>query len=853
MLVRAGIILATAIAIGVLIMQPTPEWNGWLLLSNLLFATALLKLGQDVQKYRKLTAGLGDRPQAVLQDSEARLRLALESANMSIWDWDIAADRVTWAGPTEQLFGLEEGQFKGTYEAFLGCVHPDDRAQVQQAVSQALAEKRGYQQEFRVVWPDGNLHWLATQSKLFCDEAGQPARLIGINRNITDQKLAEQALQSSNQRAIAILESMTDAFFALDQNWQFTYLNSQAEKLLNRTAPDLIGKNIWTEFPSAVNSPFYQQYNRALTEQVSVQFEAYYPPFENWFEVHAYPTPAGLGVYFQNVTERRQIQEQLQQREQQLQAILDYSPAAIYLKDTQGRMLLANRHCESLLHLAPNQSSLGRTSHELLPPEVADRIWQNDQQVLKTRRMVQFEEILTLPDGSDRTYLSLKFPLMDHAGKVYALGGVSTDISDRKQLEESLHQQAAALVQANTFKDEFLAVVSHELRTPLNAILGWASLLKTRQFDPDKVAEALDTIERNAKAQNQLISDLLDISGLMHGKTRLNLRPFDLVPVLNGALRTLRPAADAKQIQLVAQLAPNVGTILGDPERMQQVVINLLSNAIKFTPKGGRVEVRLAVVGAWMQFQVKDSGIGIAPEFLPHVFERFRQAERSTTGHQGGLGLGLAIVRQLVEMHGGTVAAASGGEGMGATFTVQLPLPSATQRSLPESRLQQSLLPYETAPGNADANGIEINQVLRGLHILVVDDEPDACDMMTMMLEPYGATVTTARSAAEARMQFRQRIPDVLISDVGMPEENGLMLIRQIRSMELQYGGTMPAIALTAYVREEDQRQALQAGFQSHLSKPVDETELVKLVAQLTGRSFSETSQGDRYALPNPG
>ncbi len=854
MLVRAGIILATAIAIGVLVMQPTANWNGWLLLSNGLFATALLKLGQDVQKYRKLTDGLGERPQAVLQDSEARLRLALESASMSIWDWKIATDKVTWAGSTERLFGLEEGQFKGTYEAFLDCVHPDDRAQVQQVVSQALAEKRGYQQEFRVVWPNGSVHWLSTQSKLFCDEVGNPTRLIGINRSISAQKQAELALQSSNQRAIDILESMTDAFFTLDQNWQFTYLNPQAETLLNRAASELLGKNVWTEFPEAVDSPFYQQYNRAVTEQVAVQFEAYYPPLENWFEVHAYPTPAGLGVYFQNVTERRQIQERLQQRERQLQAILDYSPAAIYLKDTQGRMLLANRHCESLLHLAPNQSSLGLNSYELLPSEVADHIWQNDQEVIKTRRMVQFEEVLRLPDGSERTYLSLKFPLMDDEGRVYAMGGVSTDISDRKQIEESLHQQAEALVQANLFKDEFLAVISHELRTPLNAILGWVSLLKTRQFEPDKVAEALDTIERNARAQNQLISDLLDISGLMHGKNRLNLRPFDLVPILNGALRTLRPAADAKQIQMVTQMAPNVGTILGDPERMQQVVINLLSNAIKFTPKGGRVEVRLGVVGLWMQLQVKDSGIGIAPEFLPHVFERFRQAERSTTGHKGGLGLGLAIVRQLVEMHGGRVAAASGGEGMGATFTVQLPLSRATQRSLPESCPPQSLLPQNGASGAADAQDGEIEQVLSGLHILVVDDESDACDMMAMMLEPYGAIVTTARSATEARMQVRQRVPDVLVSDIGMPEENGLMLMRQIRSMDQQYGGAMPAIALSAYVREEDQRQALQAGFQSHLSKPVDEMALVTLVAQLTGRSFSETDQGDRYALPmNPG
>jgi CheY-like chemotaxis protein len=454
---------------------------------------------------------------------------------------------------------------------------------------------------------------------------------------------------------------------------------------------------------------------------------------------------------------------------------------------------------------------------------------------------------------------------LDEEGKVYALGGVSTDISDRKRLEESLHQQAEALVQANTFKDEFLAVVSHELRTPLNAILGWALLLKTRQFDANKIAEALDTIERNARAQNQLISDLLDISGLIHGKTRLNLRPFDLVPILNGALRTLRPAAEAKNIQLVAQLAPNVGTILGDPERMQQVMVNLLSNAIKFTPQGGRVEVRLVTVGSWMQLQVKDSGIGIAPEFLPHVFERFRQAERPNSGQKGSLGLGLAIVRQLVEMHGGTVVASSEGEGMGATFTVQLPLPGAIQRlalsappkdTLPAGRSPLALPPQGRTPDDGELNEADTNPFLSGLHILVVDDEPDACDMMAMMLEPYGATVTTARSAAEARMQFRQRIPDVLISDIGMPEENGLMLIRQIRTLEQQYGGHTPAIALSAYVREEEQRQAIQSGFQSHLSKPVDEMALVNLVAQLTGRSglesVSESDQGNAYALPSP-
>ncbi|MFY9821969.1 MAG: response regulator [Thermoanaerobaculia bacterium] len=379
--------------------------------------------------------------------------------------------------------------------------------------------------------------------------------------------------------------------------------------------------------------------------------------------------------------------------------------------------------------------------------------------------------------------------------------------------------------EANRMKDEFLATLSHELRTPLNAILGWVQVLRTGKLDEAAGARALETIERNARSQAQLIADLLDVSRIITGKLRLELKPVALGRIIDSALDSLRPAADAKAIELAVSLAPLASPVLGDTDRLQQVIWNLLSNAIKFTPRGGRVEVRLLDSGLNAVIEVRDSGIGIRPDFLPYVFDRFRQAESTLTRSQGGLGLGLSIVRHLLELHGGTVEVESEGEGKGAAFRVSVPLRASMDEPAAERR------------SGPPAPGVwSVPDRLEGLHVLVLEDDADSRDLLAMALEQSGAEVSAFASVPEALASFDTTVPDVLVSDIGVPFEDGYSFIRKVRSRPPAAGGTVPAAALTAYARAEDRRKALEAGFQTHLAKPIDPSELVAAVARLAGR-----------------
>ncbi|MDZ8187819.1 MAG: response regulator [Nostoc sp. ChiSLP02] len=380
-----------------------------------------------------------------------------------------------------------------------------------------------------------------------------------------------------------------------------------------------------------------------------------------------------------------------------------------------------------------------------------------------------------------------------------------------------LYQQA---IDANRIKDEFLAVLSHEIRTPLNPILGWAKLLRTNKLNPQKTALALETIERNAKLQTRLIEDLLDISRILRGKLSLNICPVDLATIIRAAMETVRLSAEAKLIQISSNLDPSVGQVFGDAGRLQQIVWNLISNAIKFTPEGGKVEIYLEQIDSQVQIRVRDTGKGINPNFLPFVFETFRQADSATTRKFGGLGLGLAIVRYLVEMHGGTVFAESLGENQGATFVVKLPM---ILTDAVDSGKESDVIATDTS-------------AFKDLKIVVVDDDPDSLELITFLLEQYGATVTAVSSATEVLEIVPKSQPDLLVSDIGMPEMDGYMLIRHIRSMGREQGGEILAIALTAYAGETNEQQAIEAGFQAHISKPIDPAQLIETIAGLMSK-----------------
>jgi len=391
------------------------------------------------------------------------------------------------------------------------------------------------------------------------------------------------------------------------------------------------------------------------------------------------------------------------------------------------------------------------------------------------------------------------------------------------------HELTETAERANRLKDEFLATLSHELRTPLTSIVGWSQMLGNPKLDPVATLRAIEVIRRNARIQVQMVDDLLDISRIITGKLRLSGQPVDLGPIIIAAVDGLRPATEAKELHLQLQLDSRAGEVWGDPDRLQQVAWNLISNAIKFTPKGGRVIVSLERVESHVEVTVGDTGKGIASEFLPHVFDRFRQADATITRAFGGLGLGLAIVRQLVELHGGTVRVDSEGEGLGSTFTVSLPLMAVRSAVSDTGSAQQ---PEFKLPE------LECPPELNGLRVLVVDDEADTCEMLQFILEGCGAQVKTASSAAAALEAVAEEVFDVLISDIGMPDEDGYSLIAKVRALGKERGGKVPAAAaLTAYAGEEDRIRVLQAGFQIHVPKPISPSELVAAVANLAGRT----------------
>ena len=396
---------------------------------------------------------------------------------------------------------------------------------------------------------------------------------------------------------------------------------------------------------------------------------------------------------------------------------------------------------------------------------------------------------------------------------------------DRKAQLDSERAARNSAERTSDIKDEFLATLSHELRTPLNAILGWSKILRTGAKDANDLAKGLEAIERNARAQTQLIEDLLDMSRITSGKLRLDIQPVRPAAFIEEAVDTVKTAADTKEIRLEKVLDPSVGPISGDPVRLKQVVWNLLSNAIKFTPHGGRVRVTLERANAYVEISVADTGCGVKPEFLPHLFERFRQADSSSTRQHSGLGLGLSIVKTLVDLHDGTVHAASPGVDQGTTVTVRLPSTAPAREGVERRHA------VATQPATTNLTPTE----LEGLTVLVVDDQADARDLIRRVLEDCAATVLTAATANEALRLIEQRRPHVLVSDIGMPEVDGYELLKRVRALATR-GGRLPAIALTAFARSEDRTKALRAGFMVHVAKPVDPSELVATVASVAGR-----------------
>jgi PAS domain S-box-containing protein len=544
---------------------------------------------------------------------------------------------------------------------------------------------------------------------------------------------------------------------------------------------------------------------------------------------------------------RRKAEEAAKESEDRFRLAADTAPVFIWIAGTDKRATWFNK---------PWLDFTGRTLEEEtgngwsgVHPLDLQRCLEIYNASFDARKPFSMEYRLRRHDGMYRWILDNGVPRFAPNGEFLGYIGSCIDIHERKQAEgerekllkeaQTAHKQAEI---ANRMKDEFLATVSHELRTPLNAILGWTQMIKNGIVGYEQIPKAIETIERNSRSQAQLVEDLLDVTRIVSGKLRLNVKPVELSSIVETAIDTVRPAAEARDVEIEKHFDEHSALVSGDAERLQQIVWNLLSNAIKFTPKGGHVTVRLERAEDAAQITVADTGKGIEPEFLPYVFERFRQADGTTTRKQGGLGLGLAIVKHLVELHGGEISAESEGVGKGAVFNVRLPLRALTEAA-PDENGAASVLNLNLASGG------DLSIDLHGLRIIVVDDERDARELLRSLLTTYGAEVTICSSAGEAFEAVRREKPDLLVSDIGMPNEDGYSLIAKIRRLPETEGGKTPAIALTAFARIEDRIRALSQGFQMFVPKPVEPNELIAAIRSLAGMNESlPKNAGNRTA-----
>jgi PAS domain S-box-containing protein len=539
----------------------------------------------------------------------------------------------------------------------------------------------------------------------------------------------------------------------------------------------------------------------------------------------------GASKIARDITAQKRVDERLQASDARFRIMADSAPVLIWIADTSRSSIWFNKTWREFTGRSmEDDAGFGWTRN--VYAEDLEALLKAYSEHFEARTAFRMEFRLGRSDGQWRWVLGNAVPLYEGPGNGFS-GYISSgvDITEFRQAQlerdDLLRAERSARTEAERLsrvKDEFLATLSHELRTPLNAILGWSTLLRRMEPGSPDHAKGLETIERNARVQSQIISDLLDMSRIISGKVQLDVQPVDLHDVISGTIESVRPSAEAKRLRLRTTLAAQVGQIRGDPARLQQVFWNLLTNAVKFTPSGGRIDIVLERVNSHLEICVADSGIGIRPEFLAFVFDRFRQADSSSTRRHGGLGLGLSIVKHLVELHGGSVRVKSQGEGQGSTFIVALPISAIRS---------QEKAPHEPATfAEIDPAGVELPS-LSGVTALIVDDEADARILLDRLIQERGGRTVMASSAAEALAVLQADPVDIVVSDIGMPEVDGYAFIRRVRQHQHASSRTVMAIALTAYARPEDRQRALLAGYQMHLAKPVDPRELIAGIASL--------------------
>nr|WP_234711218.1 PAS domain-containing protein [Nostoc punctiforme] len=846
----------------------------------------LVAISRDITDFKQAEA---ERLQAelVLRSAHVQLESALAAGSVYTWRWNIPADRVVVNAAFAHLFNVDPADATTAglpIEFFINSIHESDRPRVSAAIQQAIETGEEYTAEYRVHTATGEERWLTARGQVEYDAAGNSIAFPGALADITDHKQAEAAIaadlrdtqllhglsvQLTNETDIQVLydEIMATAIVLTGADAGTVQILDTATQDLVLLATQGFEPNL-TEYFHRVNASSNTSCGIALKNgnrtfidfdvpesedpdgSLRIHVEAGYffgqstpliarsgKPIgmvsTHWQE---YRQPSDRELRFldllarqaADLIEQRQTQAALRDSENRFRMAIESAQLGTWDWNLIANQLIWDEGCKAMFGLLPQAESSIEVFFAGLHPNDRQRLEQAVQWTLNPASSGKYDveyRTIGIEDGVERWIAARGQAYFDAGGNPQRFVGTVLNITEQKRIEAEREQllvreQAARAEadRANRIKDEFLAVLSHELRSPLNPILGWIRLLQNGKLDLPRQTEALKTIERNAKLQSQLIEDLLDISRIMQGKLTLTAAPISLTFVISAAIETVRLAAEAKNIQILLDLSTTVSYVSGDANRLQQVVWNLLTNAVKFTPRGGQVIVELKQLDQLAQIRVSDTGKGIDPQFLPYVFEYFRQADSTTTRKFGGLGLGLAIVRQIVEMHGGTVKAESLGEDRGAIFTVQLPV---IQQTIP------------TIAELVQAKAEKTKNPLSNLQILLVDDDTDTREFQAFLLEQSGARVIAVASGLEALQVLDRFIPDLLVSDVGMPEMDGYMLIRQIRSRPPHQGGTIRAIAVTAYARDFDRQKALQSGFQGHITKPVEPEILVKTIVDL--------------------
>ncbi|GAB4228957.1 MAG: hypothetical protein Kow00121_57940 [Elainellaceae cyanobacterium] len=774
-----------------------------------------------------------------LRQSEERYRSLVSLLTSIVWRIDAEGQFVLPQPSWQSFTGQSQSEYQGW--GWLQAIHRDDRDRIKELWIQARDARLIFRADGRI-WHAAShrYHYFEARGVPLCNADGSVREWVGTITDIDDRKHAEAALRQSEERFRQLAENIEDVFWIMDiQDEKVLYISPACEQSWGCSQESLIANpKSWLEavYPDDRQRVEAEFLNYALNRRFVQEYRIVHPDGSlRWIRNRSFPIHEEngriqrLAGIAEDITDRKLTAEALRDSEERFRLAARAVTGIVYDWDVQAGVVYRSEGLHDLIGLHPDQVPEGRDwwSERLHPDDLA-RIQPIMMAVLAGESdRYDFEYRIRHQDGRWVTVWDRGYLIRNPQGQTVRVVGSTADISDRKQAEadreQLLAREQAARAEAekaNRIKDEFLAVLSHELRSPLNPILGWATLLQRRKVNEATLSQALETIQRNVKLQVQLIDDLLDVSRILRGKLNLETGSVNLVPTILAAIETVRLAAEAKSIQIETQLVDNLW-VLGDAGRLQQVVWNLLSNAVKFTPTGGQVTVRLQAVGAEARIQVQDNGKGISPTFLPHVFEYFRQEDGTTTRKFGGLGLGLAIVRYLTEMHGGIVMVDSLGEGKGATFTVKLPL-----LSLAEQLESQDLTPAHARPEDALAP-------LQGVQVLVVEDVADTQDLIVFFLKQAGAVATAVSSAAEGLEFLTQSVPDIIISDIGMPEIDGYMFMRQLRSRPPEQGGTVPAIALTAYAGDSDAEKARLAGFQKHIPKPIEPYRLIQAIVEL--------------------